>query len=306
MRGFDKLSPPRKVLRLISKALIQRSLSLSKGAFYSLSFCVSTKMTNGEQLTIEQAIANLEGNDLGLRLYSAWWLGRFRVKDKRALSVLVKALQDNDDRTPNGGYPLRRNAARALGKVGDSSVVNNLVECLGCEDFYVREAAVQSLEMINDRSCVLHLYKLLEQPEAFPQPAPEPPFLTQPFDALIEALGTLGATEAIPLIQPYLDHEVPRIRFASARALYQLSNDRDFYGQILIDGLQSPDLQLRRAVLADIGAIGYIKAALPVAETLAENSLKLIALRGILEQNLPEDYLNQDTTQVMDLMDTLL
>jgi phycocyanobilin lyase alpha subunit len=263
-------------------------------------------MTNSEQLTIEQAIANLEGDDLGLRLYSAWWLGRFRVKDERAIAVLVKALQDNDDRTPNGGYPLRRNAARALGKVGDASIVLNLIECLDCEDFYVREAAAQSLAMINDRVCISALCRLLEQPDAVPQPAPEPPFLAQPFDALIEALGTIGAVEAIPLIKPYLDHEVPRIRFASARALYQLTPDGDYYGQILIEGLQSPDLQLRRAVLADIGAIGYIKAALPVAETLAENSLKLIALGGILEQNLPESYLNQDTIGVMDLMDALL
>ena len=35
----------------------------------------------GEQLTVEQAIANLVGDDLGLRFYSAWWLGRFKVAD---------------------------------------------------------------------------------------------------------------------------------------------------------------------------------------------------------------------------------
>ncbi|MCA1904645.1 MAG: HEAT repeat domain-containing protein [Cyanobacteria bacterium KgW148] len=263
-------------------------------------------MTNGEQLTIEQAIANLAGDDQGLRLYSAWWLGRFRVKDDRVIRALVRALQDTDDRTANGGYPLRRNAARALGKVGDRTIVPDLVRCLECEDFYVREAAAQSLEMIKDPSCVPFLLNLLEHPQAVVQPAPEPPYLSQPFDALIEALGTLGAIEAIPLIQPYLDHEVPRIRFAAARALYQLTPDRDFYGEILIRGLQSPDLQLRRAVLADIGAIGYLKAAPAVAQTLAENSLKLIALRGILEKNLPDTYLNQDTIGVMDLMDALL
>ncbi len=263
-------------------------------------------MTKGEQLTIEQAIANLEGDDLGLRLYSAWWLGRFRVKDGRAISALVRALSDQDDRTPSGGYPLRRNAARALGKVGNSLVVGDLIKCLSCDDFYVREAAAQALEMINDRSAIPPLLALLQHPEAVPLPAPDPPCLSQPFDAIIEALGTLGAVEAIPLIQPYLNHAVPRIRFASARALYQLSPDRDYYGQILIDGLNSPDLQLRRAVLADLGAIGYLKAASPVAQTLAENSLKLIALRGILEQNLPPDYLNPDTIGVMDLMDALL
>ncbi|MCS6959511.1 MAG: HEAT repeat domain-containing protein [Pseudanabaenaceae cyanobacterium SKYGB_i_bin29] len=260
----------------------------------------------GEQLTVEQAIANLEGQDLGMRLYSAWWLGRFRVKEERAIQALVKALQDRDDRTPNGGYPLRRNAARALGKLGDRNVVPHLMDCLSCEDFYVREAAAQSLEMLQDPVCIPHLIKLLAEPESIPHPAPELPYLAQPFDAIIEALGTLGAIEAVGLIAPYLEHEVPRIRFAAARALYQLTDDRSRYGQILIDGLNSPDLQLRRAVLADIGAIGYLQAAQPVADTLAENSLKLLALKGILEQNLPPDYLTAETIAVMDLMDSLL
>ncbi len=263
-------------------------------------------MNTGEQLTIEQAIANLAGDDLGLRLYSAWWLGRFRVREERAIQALVQALQDEDDRTPNGGYPLRRNAARALGKVGDGRVVPHLMECLYCEDFYVREAAAQALEMLKDPACVPSLLQLLAEPESVPHPAPELPYLAQPFDAIIEALGTLGAKEAVGLISSYLEHEVPRIRFAAARALYQLTTDRERYGEILIAGLRSPDLQLRRAVLADIGAIGYLGAAQPVADTLAENSLKLLALKGILEQNLPPDYLTADTIGVMNLMDSLL
>lgn len=266
-------------------------------------------MAEGEQLTIEQAIANLTGADIGMRLYSAWWLGRFRVNHPQAIDRLVDALQDEADRTPAGGYPLRRNAARALGKLGEQRVVPALIDCLDCSDFYVREAAAQSLEMLNDRSCIDSLIKLLEHPTDCPDPALEPPYLAQPFDAIIEALGTLGAIEAIALIQNYLHHEVPRIKFASLRALYELTPDRELsqsYGDRLIKGLDSEDLQLRRAVLADLGAIGYIKAAQPIAETLAENSLKLIALRGILEKNLPSSYLSPQTIGVMDLMDALL
>jgi phycocyanobilin lyase subunit alpha len=67
-------------------------------------------------LTIEQAIDNLRGDDLGLRVYAAWWLGRFRVVVPEAIELLIQALDDQDDRTEAGGYPLRRNAARALGR----------------------------------------------------------------------------------------------------------------------------------------------------------------------------------------------
>src|SRR5437868_5558021 len=93
----------------------------------------------GESLTVEQAIANLESTDLGLRFYAAWWLGRFRISEADAVTKLIKALEDEADRTPEGGYPLRRNAARALGKIGDRQAVLPLIACLDCSDLYVRE-----------------------------------------------------------------------------------------------------------------------------------------------------------------------
>lgn len=67
-------------------------------------------------LTVESAIANLkQREDTGARYYAAWWLGRFRVKEPEAIATLIEALEDETDRTPDGGYPLRRNAATALG-----------------------------------------------------------------------------------------------------------------------------------------------------------------------------------------------
>jgi phycocyanobilin lyase alpha subunit len=41
-----------------------------------------------------------------------------------------------------------------------------------------------------------------------------------------------------------------------------------------------PDLQLRRAALMDVGAIGYLPAAEAISQTLAENSLKLISMKS--------------------------
>ena len=267
---------------------------------------------NDEPLTVEQAIANLQGEDLGLRIYAAWWLGRFRVNNPQAVEVLIAALKDEDDRTEVGGYPLRRNAARALGKLSDQRAVPALTWALSCSDFYVREAAAQSLELLGNRSCIPTLVELLSDRVAGTLPAPEPPQLVQPFDAILEALGSLGAIETIPLIHPFLDHAVPRIQYAAARALYQLTPDREVanqYGDRLAQALGNDDLQLRRTVLADLGAIGYLPAAEAIAETLAENSLKLISLKGLLEKQLqqtsPPD-LSEGAIRVMQLMDALL
>jgi phycocyanobilin lyase subunit alpha len=267
---------------------------------------------DAEQLTVGQAIENLQGSDLGLRMYAAWWLGRFRVDDPTAIEVLIKALKDDEDRTGAGGYPLRRNAARALGKLGDRRAVPALMDALGCEDFYVREAAAQALEGLKDPVAVTILIQLLANQLPGTLPAPEPPQLVQPFDAILEALGTLGGVQAIEVIKPFLDHPVPRIQFSAARALYQLSPDQqvaDAYGDRLITALKFDDLQLRRAVLADLGAIGYLAAAKPIADTLAENSLKLISLKGLLEKQLQihgQDQLSEGAVKVMALMDELL
>jgi phycocyanobilin lyase alpha subunit len=223
----------------------------------------------------------------------------------------MAALEDEDDRTKAGGYPLRRNAARALGKLGDRRAVSALIQSLSCSDFYVREAAAQSLEMLGDGSCIPRLVELLNDQVPGTLPAPEPPQLTQPFDAILEALGTLGATDTIPKILPFLDHAIPRIRYSAARAMYQLSPkpEANQYGDRLVQALTSQDLQLRRSVLADLGAIGYLPAAEAIAQTLAENSLKLISLKGLLEKQLDQTqwpHLSEEAVKVMTLMDDLL
>lgn len=266
---------------------------------------------NGDSLTVEQAIANLQGTDRGSRYYAAWWLGRFRVRNPEAISALIETLSDEIDRTPEGGYPLRRNSARALGKLEDRRAVPALIDCLDCSDFYVREAAAKSLGKLGDPVCVPKLMQLIEGGLAEAMPIPGCPHLAQPYDAAIEALGTLGATEAIDLIQPFLEHPIELVQYAAARAMYQLTK-QPIYGDRLIQALSGDKLQLRRAALADLGAIGYIPAADAIAQTLAENSLKLISLKGLLENHLKVTHPTEPTSlsdaaiHVMQLMDDLL
>jgi phycocyanobilin lyase alpha subunit len=282
----------------------------------------STPSDDAGNLTIEKAIAHLRGDDRGLRMYAAWWLGRFRVNQPEVIEVLIESLWDEDDRTSVGGYPLRRNAARALGKLNNPAAVAPLTESLRCSDFYVREAAAQALEQLGDRTCVPMLLKLLRDEVPDTLPAQGSNGLAQPYDAILEALGGLGAIEAMPLIEPFLKHEVERVQYAAARAMYQLSDPAiaNQYGDILVEALQRQELQLRRTALADLGAIGYLPAAEAIAKTLAENSLKLIALKGMLEKHLETHVaeheqngspgtpppLSEQVAQVMHLMDELL
>lgn len=264
--------------------------------------------TEAEQLTVKKAIANLkQKEDLGARYYAAWWLGKFRIKEPEAIATLLEALEDESDRAPDGGYPLRRNAARALGKLEDSRAVEPLSRCLEFPDYYVREAAAQGLETLNDRRCVAALMKLLNGGVAAATRVPGKPHLVQPYEAVIEALGTLGATEAIDLIEPFTEHETEKVRYAAARAMYQLTHE-DRYGEMLVKALEGDDLQLRRSALMDLGAVGYLKAGQAIADTLAENSMKLIALKGLLETNLEnaEREISAESINIMKLMDSLL
>lgn len=263
-----------------------------------------------EPLTLEQAIAHLRGEDTSLRFYAAWWFGKFKVTTPEATALLIASLEDEADRTPEGGYPLRRNAARTLGKIGAGEAVPALIAALDCTDYFVREGAAQSLELLDDRRSIEPLMKLLDAGLVPDQTAliAEQPDASQPYDSVLEALGTLKAIEATAKVQAFLQHPTPRIQYAAARAMYQLTGESQ-YGDRLIVALNGPDLQLRRAALMDVGAIGYLPAAETIAQTLAENSLKLISMKGLLEFQVthnPEGALSPGAVRVMDLMDQML
>jgi phycocyanobilin lyase alpha subunit len=111
----------------------------------------------------------------------------------------------------------------------------------------------------------------------------------------------------LALIFPFEPHERPLIRSAAFRALLQLTNDNR-WGEQLLALLEHPQLQVRRAALMDLGAAGWRPALEPIRRTLAENSLKLMALRGLVENPAGPDATrhDKDTTALLAVMDDLL
>lgn len=269
----------------------------------------SVESANGTPLTQEQAIANLlQREDPSLRYYAAWWLGKFQVREPEVVDALIEALEDETDRTELGGYPLRRNAARALGKIGDRRAVGPLIQCLECSDFYVQEAAAQSLALLGDPSCIPQIMQILEGGVASALLVPGRPHLAKPVEAAMEVLEALRVTEAIPLIQPFLQHPLERVQYAANRAMYILTRD-PVYGERLIQSLATPDLKIRRSILLDLGASGYLPGATAIAQAAVENSYKMIALKSLLETHLKQMdsmKLSADAQRVMTIMDSLL
>jgi phycocyanobilin lyase alpha subunit len=261
-------------------------------------------------LTVEQAIANLSAEDASQRYYAAWWLGKLRSKE--AVEPLLEALQADEERTELGGYPLKRNAARALGEIKDPSAIPALTDALSSDDFYVREAAVLAIEAIASdpqgfraaQSCVPALSNLLPKDVSAINNGKQ-----QPYEAILKALGRLKARSAEDLVRLFLGHRADRIRFAAYAAMYGITEQVEYADQ-LIAQLENPDLNLRRIALADLGQLGYLPAAEAIANCDVEDSFKLAALKELLNAHLPNvDYdlsLSEPLQQIMLWMDDLL
>jgi len=284
-------------------------------------------MVQGTPLNEAQALDWLRQlEDPGQRYYAAWWLGRMRSDHPEAVPLLIQALTDrgpypdpaNGIDEPN---PVARNAARALGKLADSQAVDPLLEALESSDDGLREAAARSLGQLGAlkaRRPILR--RLAPGPLLAGAPRPGSSRLTEPCEALLEALGALGWQEEdgsaitdreplLKIVRSYGDHERPLIRSAAYRSLLQLTRE-DCWGEQLVHLLQHNELQVRRAALLDLGVTGWRPAGAAIARTLAENSLKLIALRGLVEnspgRNQASPSPSPEEVQLLAAMDDLL
>lgn len=222
----------------------------------------------------KSAIAALTGDDNQTRYYAAWWLGKNKIQE--ACPFLCEALRDERYRTEQGGYPLRRQAARALGQLKNPQALPALLTALDCEDLNLREAVVQAIATIGDRQAIPALITLLKSDSE------------QPYEAIIEALGTLQAWEVRDLIEPFLQDKSERVQCAAARYLYLLTQEPQ-YIERLVQNLSHDNIYLRWAAAFDLGAIGHLTAAKAIISAKVADSLKLLNLKRILEALLADE-----------------
>ncbi|GAH76877.1 unnamed protein product, partial [marine sediment metagenome] len=93
-----------------------------------------------------------DDEDKNIRREAASALGK--IGDKSAIEPLTKALDDEDKN-------IRREAASALGKIGDKSAIECLIKALKDEDKNVRREVVSALGKIGDKSAIEPLVEAL-------------------------------------------------------------------------------------------------------------------------------------------------
>ena len=118
---------------------------------------------------------------------------------------LVRTLQDT------GGVSYRRrNAATALGELGEERVLQPLLGALADGDKYVRRAAIQALGKLGDRSAVSALIDKLEDED------------NETRSEAVKALGEIGDPAAAPALQTALKDSSYGVYTAAQRALEQI------------------------------------------------------------------------------------
>ncbi|OBQ12899.1 MAG: hypothetical protein AN482_05865 [Anabaena sp. LE011-02] len=206
-------------------------------------------------------------DDTSIKYYAAWWLGKNRVLE--ASSLLCVCLQDELDQTALGGYPLRRQAARSLGKLKDPNTVTALISALECSDPKVKEVVVIALKDIGNQAAIPVLIDLLYQED-------------KPIEALIEALTAFKVWEVQDEILPFLQHSSERIKCAAAQYFYTLTLN-PYYLEILFQTLSHENRFVRYAAAFDISVLGRVETVPEILQAEISNSIKLLVLKRILE-----------------------
>lgn len=245
-------------------------------------------------------------DDPSAQYYAAWWLGRHRSQHPDTLPLLLVAMRQRRARQLGDGVEenaVARNATRAVGKLGPSAseAIPVLLELLDDPDYGLREAAARSLGELKAKVALPALVaRLRSGPNVAGARASDSANLVEPCEALLEAIGDLGSSddEVIEVLESFLAHERPVVQSSACRSLLQLTQEPR-WGERLKTLLLHPQLQVRRAALMDLGATGWRPATQAIAATLAENSLKLIALKGLVE-SAPSDGLDEEIFDVMD------
>lgn len=123
---------------------------------------------------------------------------------EQVVPALITRLEDASE-FPN----VRRAAAQALGKLGNSSASPALLKAAAHGDFWMRQAAIEAVSRLGDEKVVPALLELMRQ-DAWTRPA------------VIKALGQIGHVDAVPALVTALEDQSDSTRAASLEALFKI------------------------------------------------------------------------------------
>ncbi|HJN36397.1 MAG: HEAT repeat domain-containing protein [Prochlorococcus sp.] len=244
--------------------------------------------------------------------YAAWWLGRMRSRHPDTIPLLRDRLGRYRCDPTSGDVDANAvalNSARALGRIKAEASIPDLIHAVAIGGYHLREVAAQSLGDLKAEAAVPALCQQLRlDSELFnKESALNQQKLGRILEALLEALGAIGdqSEAVVAVIQPFAQHERPLVSSAACRALLQLTQEPR-WAEPIEALLGHTSVLIRRGALLDLGAAGWMPSLPAIQATQAENSLKLIALKGLAEQARRDQANEKSITAVLAAMDALL
>jgi bilin biosynthesis protein len=130
-----------------------------------------------------------------------------------SVAALIRAVACTDPSLNN--RIVRRKALESLGRLQAQAALPAIAACLTDEDPYTVENAVWALAELGTTDPKHHqaILEVLSRPQ-------------QSYRVVLRAIGQLGLRDALPLVQPFRDHEDPLIASAAIATAIRLGGDR--------------------------------------------------------------------------------
>jgi HEAT repeat protein len=198
--------------------------------------------------TTDLLIAQLSAEDLEVRRSAAVALGR--IGDSRATAALVNTLRDE---------PVTIDAANALGQIGDPEAVDGLLQLIGSEDASIRQAVLGALNSVIPPSMAERIIPLLHDPDPNVR------------ESAVKIAGYFGYPEAAGALVELSRDPNERVRCAAIEHLPFVVEEQAF--DVLARALKEETPNVRAAAARALGNLDAPQVAGQLIEGLSDDNV---------------------------------
>ena len=198
--------------------------------------------------TVDLLISQLTAEDLEVRRAAAVALGR--IGDSSATPALVNALTDQ---------PLTIDAANALAQIGDPEAVDGLLSLIGDDDASVRQAAVNALNAVMPPSLSKRIIPLLHDPDPNVR------------ESAVKIAGYFGYPDAAGALIELSRDDTERVRVAAIEHLPFVEDERAV--DVVVQAMREETPNVRAAAARALGNLDAAAVVPALIEGLSDEEV---------------------------------